>query len=458
VHELKPLTKEKSLELFNKKAFHNLESCCPENLVVISSKIIEKCNGLPLAIVVIGGLLSRKDRKPIEWYKFSENINPKLKEDSKIKQILALSYHDLPYNLKSCFLYFGLYPEDFIVPSNLLTRQWIAEGFIREDIGRTLEEVAEEYLTELIRRNLLQVVSISIDGRAKSCRVHDLVHAMILEKCEDLNFCKNIFEDKQSSLTGMIRRLSIRTTDSDNLMKNTENSHVRSLLVHTPKTLPESFGKRIPTKYRSLKVLDFEHDGQFLEVPKDLGSLSQLKYFGFRVIGDQRFQLPKSIGKLENLETLDLRFSNKMERIKMPKEICMLRKLRHLLGNKMSLILLKEGIGGMTALQTLSEVYLNEDEDEKDNRVVELIQELGKLKQLRKLVLRGLKSTYMSAISSSINEMQQLEKLRICTGDIHWIWNNTPIDIHLNSPPPMLQILSLRGKLEKLCNTPFQKK
>jgi disease resistance protein RPM1 len=62
VHNLKPLTKEKSLELFNKKAFHNLESCCPENLVVISSKIIEKCNGLPLAIVVIGGLLSRKDR------------------------------------------------------------------------------------------------------------------------------------------------------------------------------------------------------------------------------------------------------------------------------------------------------------------------------------------------------------------------------------------------------------
>jgi disease resistance protein RPM1 len=102
------------------------------------------------------------------------------------------------------------------------------------------------------------------------------------------------------------------------------------------------------------------------------------------------------------------------------------------------------------ALQTLSEVYLNEDEDEKDNRVVELIQELGKLKQLRKLVLRGLKSTYMSAISSSINEMQQLEKLRICTGDILWIWNNTPIDMHLNSLPPMLQILSLRGKLEKL--------
>jgi disease resistance protein RPM1 len=176
IHELKSLNDKQSLELFNKKAFHDLNGCCPENLVDISSKIVEKCYGLPLTIVVIGGLLSCKDRSyTYDWYRFSKNINTELNEDSNIKLILSLSYHDLPYNLKQCLLYFGLYPEDFIVPSNLLTRQWMAEGFIKEDIGSTLEEVAEEYLTELIRRNLVQVVSISIDGRAKSCRVHDLL-------------------------------------------------------------------------------------------------------------------------------------------------------------------------------------------------------------------------------------------------------------------------------------------
>jgi len=73
-----------------------LNGCCVESLIDISSKIVEKCNGLPLAIVVTGGLLSCKDRNTFEWYKFSENLYSKLREDSKINKILSLSYHDLP--------------------------------------------------------------------------------------------------------------------------------------------------------------------------------------------------------------------------------------------------------------------------------------------------------------------------------------------------------------------------
>ncbi|RHN67295.1 putative P-loop containing nucleoside triphosphate hydrolase, leucine-rich repeat domain, L [Medicago truncatula] len=439
VHELERLSEEQSLELFKKKAFHDLDGVCPENLFDISSKIVENCKGLPLAIVVTGDILSRKNRNPIEWSKFSENINVELEGYSTIRKILGFSYHNLPYNLKSCFLYFGLYPEDYIVHSKTLTRQWIAEGFVKEDRGRTLEEVAEGYLIELIHRSLVQVVSISIDGRVKSCRVHDLVHAMILDKYEDLSFCKNITEDKQLSLTGMIRRLSIETT-SDNLMKVIENSHVRSLLIFTPKTSLKSFVRTIPTKYRRLKVLALMHK-ELAEIPNDLGSLNHLKYLEFGMIGGRYSGLPKSIGMIANLETLDLRYSN-YEIRDMPKEICKLRKLRHLLGDCMSLIQLKDGIGGMTSLQTLSEVYLDENEDENDNRVVELIQELGKLNKIRKLSLIGVRSKYMSAISSSINQMQQMEKLLI--GGISFI------GLDLNSPPPRLQRVKLDWHLRKL--------
>ncbi|GAU41226.1 hypothetical protein TSUD_129020 [Trifolium subterraneum] len=434
VYQLKCLSEEQSLELFNKKAFYDLNGCCPENLIDISSKIVEKCNGLPLAIVVIGGVLSCKDRNTLEWRKFSENLISELKEDSMIKQIVCLSYHDLSYNLKSCLLYFGLYPEGCIVPSKILIRQWMAERFVKEDMEKTLEEVAEGYLAELINRSLVQVVSISIDGRAKSCCVHDLVHAMILEKCEDLSFCRTINEDDQSSLNGMVRRLSI-AIKSNNLMENIENSQVRSLHV---KTLNEAFARRIPTKYKRLSVLDLEHVG-LRDVPKDFGSLSHLKYFRFRenFRGD-RCVLPKVIGMLENLETLDL---TRTSFNPMPKEICKLRKLRHFLGYNMSLIQLKDGIGGMTSLQTLRDVYLDGGEIE----VVKLIQELGKLKQLRELVLIGVKSQYMSAISSSINEMQQMEKLYIRANGY-----NIVIDMDLSSPPPMLRHLTLEGKLEML--------
>jgi len=441
VHEIKSLTKEQSLKLFNKKAFRNLNGLCPKNLIDISSKIVEKCKGLPLAIVVTGSLLS-SNRDPIEWCKFSEHINAesKLEEYSVMRKILGLSYHDLPYNLKSCFLYFGLYPEDYKVDSKTLTRQWIAEGFVKEYGGRTSEEVAEGYLIDLIHRSLVQVDSIHIDGRVKSCGVHDLVHAMIVEKCEDLSFCKSITKDKQLPSTGMIRRLSIAPS-SDNQMEGIESSHVRSLLVLEPQTSLESFIRRIPTSYRRLKVLAFRKY-ELLEIPNDLGSLKHLKYFGFH--GSGWFTLPKSIGILVNLETLDLR-ARGFGDCHMPKEICKLRKLRHLLAYRMSLIELKDGIGGMTSLQTLNSVYLNDYEDRNDNRVVELIQELGKLKQLRELSLAGVRSKYMRAISSSINEMQQLEKL-----NIDGISYNTFIDLDLNSPPPKLQRVKLLGYLKKL--------
>jgi disease resistance protein RPM1 len=107
----------------------------------------------------------------------------------------------------------------------------------------------------------------------------------------------------------------------------------------------------------------------------------------------------------------------------------------------MSLIQLKDGIGGMTSLQTLRDVYLEGGE----NEIVKLIQELGKLKQLKELVLIGVRSSYMSAISSSINEMQQMEKLHIRANGY-----NTVIDMNLSSPPPMLRHLTLDGKLEML--------
>src|SRR4051812_1125898 len=104
-----------------------------------------------------------------------------------------------------------MYPEDYKVNTKRLIRQWIAEGFVKEERGNTLEEVAERYLSELVHRSLVQASSLRIDGKIKTCCVHDLIRLMILEKCGDLSFSKQISEDSHSSLSGTIRRLSITT-------------------------------------------------------------------------------------------------------------------------------------------------------------------------------------------------------------------------------------------------------
>jgi disease resistance protein RPM1 len=330
-------------------------------------------------------------------------------------------------------LYFGIYPEDYIVKSKRLIRQWIAERFVKKESGNTLEEVAEGYLTELIHRSLVQVSTVRIDGKTKSCCVHDLIRVMILEKCEDLSFCKHINnEDGCSSLYGIIRRLSI-TTHSDDFPTCIENSHVRSLFLfaNKPQHLREDFMKRIFTEYRRLKVLEYLEVSDRIMLKSNilhekLGSLIHLKYLS--LMGSSRgtpLELPKSIAMLQNLETLDL---SHLGYYKVPKVVSKLRKLQHLLGLRMSLIKLKGGLGGMESLQTLSSVVIGDDDDDDG---IELIKELGKLRQLRKFSLFDVKVDHTgTSLSSSLNEMQHLENLSIdCR---HFT------DLHLNSPPSML--------------------
>ncbi|XP_061347431.1 disease resistance protein RPM1-like [Gastrolobium bilobum] len=268
VHELQPLTHEKSFELFCRKAFrYDLNGCCPQNLMGISSEIVKKCEGLPLAIVAIGGLLSTKGRDAFEWEFFSQNLSLELHKNSHldaITKILAFSYHDLPYYLKECFLYFGIYPEDHEVKSKRLIRQWVAEGFIKQEGRKTLEEVAKEYLTELVNRSLVQVSSLTMDGKIRSCRIHDLLRDMILRKCKDLSFCHFISEDGESDLSGIVRRLSI-SSRADSLMRSIESSDVRSLFVFIREDLSEDFVKILFTNSKPLKVLDFEDAGVYHE-------------------------------------------------------------------------------------------------------------------------------------------------------------------------------------------------
>ena len=73
--------------------------------------------------------------------------------------------------------------------------------------------------------------------------------------------------------------------------------------------------------------------------------------------------------------------------------------------------------------------------------------ELGKLKQLRNLMITNLKGELGYTLCSSINEMQFLEKLHINT-----LGYNEVIDLNFKSTQSALRKLCLRGKLKKLPN------
>ncbi|KAJ6682148.1 DISEASE RESISTANCE RPP13-LIKE PROTEIN 4 [Salix koriyanagi] len=110
----------------------------------IGKEIVQKCNGLPLAIKAIGGMLLYKSHYH-EWKRIADNFRDELGEnDDTVMPSLQLSYDELPPYLKSCFLSFSLYPEDCVITKEQLVHWWIGEGFVPLRSGRPSTEAGED--------------------------------------------------------------------------------------------------------------------------------------------------------------------------------------------------------------------------------------------------------------------------------------------------------------------------
>ncbi|XP_043688385.1 disease resistance protein RPM1-like [Telopea speciosissima] len=116
VYNLKPLPDTEGFRLFCKTAFASEN--CPSDLKDLSLKILKRWEGLPLAIVATGALLALKDKTRFEWQKLLDNLGSVFENNpilTRMAKVLSLSFNDLPYHLKFCFLYFGIFPENYSI-------------------------------------------------------------------------------------------------------------------------------------------------------------------------------------------------------------------------------------------------------------------------------------------------------------------------------------------------------
>ncbi|GMY32520.1 disease resistance protein RPM1-like [Fagus crenata] len=279
-------------------------------------------------------------------------------------------YQDLPYYLKACFLYFGMFPEDYFVSCARLIRLWIAEGFVKEEQGITLEEVVQDYLSQLIHRSLVQVARVDFVGKTRSCRVHDMMR-------------ENNVNPHLESIT---------------------SSQTRSILILGVDEVRDSFLTTCFANFKLMKTMDFE--GAPIDyILEEVGNLFHLKYLSLRDTKVEK--LPKSIGKLKNLETLDLKRSRMSE---LPMEISGLSKLRYLAAyfenNDIKYnINFRRGVkihSGIRCLQSLEKLF----KIEANNTA--LITELGSLGQLRKLDISKLKRECGIVLCTTLKKMSHL--------------------------------------------------
>ncbi|XP_042488443.1 probable disease resistance RPP8-like protein 4 [Macadamia integrifolia] len=309
-YEIRPLEKKDSLELLKRKVFPK-QSCFPEQLKDLAEKIVEKCEGLPLAIVVMGGLLSRKQKTAEVWNKILQNSRWQLIHGSTTEwlELPSLSYDNLPNFLKPCFLYFGLFPEDCPVDCEILIQLWIAEGFIEEKGAETMEDVAENYLEELIQRNMIQVACRRFDGSLETCRIHDLFREFAILKGQQDKFL-DVLGSKGSANRTMSRRLAIHSTYEAAKVTEIPNSsslnNPRSIMYFNCSRNVRLEEKFFHKSFKLLRVLDLRGVSPRI-LPDEIGKLVLLKYLNLH--GAKIGRLPSSIRNLRNLLTLDISYT-----------------------------------------------------------------------------------------------------------------------------------------------------
>ncbi|KAF3447838.1 hypothetical protein FNV43_RR08544 [Rhamnella rubrinervis] len=446
VYNLKPLSSELSWNLFCGKTFQGNQ--CPPYLEKISKNILKKCEGLPFAIVAVSGMLATKDRNRMdEWEMVERSLGAELEGNDKLqsmKKILSFSFNDLPYNLKHCFLFLSIFPEDYPIDPRKLIRFWIVEGFVQEKEGRIPEEVGEGYFNELVNRSLVQVVDRYDDGRILKCRIHDLFREIILLKSKDQSFVA-IFGEQSKALPERARRLSIHTP-----LKIVDGeydfSSLRSLFWFGAKddSIPSfSLSTFFNDGLRFLKVLDC--GGANIDTfPEEIAILYNLRYLSLR--DTKVSSIPRSIGKLQNLETLDLRNTYVTE---LPNEILRLRRLRHILvyryENNFTSSIEVVGFKALGGLETLSFLqslcYI-----EVNHGGASVMKSIGELTQLRRLCILQLRAEHGADLCASIEKLRYLRSLSLNAANPDEVLNLQ----NISSPPQCLQRLIISGRLQIL--------
>ncbi|KAL0356177.1 UNVERIFIED_CONTAM: putative disease resistance RPP13-like protein 3 [Sesamum radiatum] len=185
------LDEDRSWNLLREKIFGQ-EGCSNSELEKIGKDIAKGCGGLPLAVIVIGGLLANSDMRLEYWESVAKNVKTFANSDDNnhCLKILSLSYNNLPIRLKPCFLYMRIFLEDAKISVTELIKLWVVEGFVKPVRGKTLEKIAEEYLKVLVDRNLILVRKRTRSGSFITCGIHDLLRDLCVIEFEKQHFIR----------------------------------------------------------------------------------------------------------------------------------------------------------------------------------------------------------------------------------------------------------------------------
>jgi len=464
--------------------------------------IFDTTQGLPLAIVLLSGLLRTKEF-PVEWEAVFDHL--KSKQSKRLDSILSLCFDDLPYDIKSCFLYFAALPTNMLIEAQDLVCMWMAEGFLRPKEGLTMEKVGYRYLKELIARHLINLEPMDENTPEEELvTIQSKVHAFLQIEAQEVNFVEIHNSDDIPPLSAA-RRLSLQnrmekyaalanpmpklrsilsnfekeeTSKEDEVADDEEEAKVQQspTCLHcsphgtTTKCKEgdaKSYLQQLLQTSKFLRVINLQGLEVGDKLPDEIGNVVHLQYLA--VTSCSLKEVPPSVGRLSSLQTLDVRDTEVKE---LPVPFWEIRTLRHVFGHR---LILPKRVGVLKNLQTLDTVKPDAKYGWDRNTLSKMIQlrslfiwelskghekglvaALKKLKYLVTLTIHG--DSIPSAVFTTKTSLQRLEVMEL---DGMLIDMPRVVDMDIKSCLPNLLLLSLENTMvsqdfiNKLAELPF---
>ncbi|KMT12708.1 hypothetical protein BVRB_4g088060 [Beta vulgaris subsp. vulgaris] len=175
--KLHPLDDKDSWDLFKRHVGTTLSAPSPQ-LEAVAKKVTQECDSLPLALVVVASAL--RDKSQEEWEfalkKLQSSRLEEIQDIEPVYQRIELSYDFLrSETTKKCFLMCSLFPEDYEISVEVLTRYALGYGLFQQDTTIDTYHTAKTQVKIIISHLLACSLLLKPDTMSERIKMHDMV-------------------------------------------------------------------------------------------------------------------------------------------------------------------------------------------------------------------------------------------------------------------------------------------